>query len=145
VKKKLIPQGDGKAIVIDLPLLAIIGAESATELELTTDGRRLILSVPSRSSVGFDRNDPKVAVRLLEELARVYGFTSEEFKMLHHFGRKASMEQHIDYCKGTARFRAETNAIVSDRLNHVLEHLRNGGSMATAIAEARRDFPFGKD
>lgn len=44
MKKELIAMNEGKAVVIDHALLAIIGAEDATALELTTDGARLILS-----------------------------------------------------------------------------------------------------
>lgn len=154
--KQLTPVEGGKAVVIDLPLLAIIGAENATELDLTTDGERLILSKqrgarhvvsasmppssPEQRSA-FDREDPEVALQLLEEMQKL-GFTSNHFKELHHFGPKASLEQHIKYCKGTRRFSAETNRIVSDRLNFCLEQRNLETPWDAAIKAACEAYPF---
>lgn len=149
MNKKLIPMEGGKAIVIDLPLLAIIGADDAAELDLTTDGERLILSkvrgaARSRSSStrsDFDRDDPKAALRLIREMQKL-GFTQDHFRQLHHFGPRASLAAHIKYCDGTGRFTAETNRIVSDRLNYCLEHVVAGTPWDEAIKAARDAFPF---
>ena len=142
----------GKAVVIDLALLEVIGCPpDATELDLTTDGERLILSKVRRRSallqsprsmvLEFDRNDPKVAVRLLEEL-RNHGFTQEHFVKIHHFRSRASLEQHIKYSAGTGSFKAETNRLVSDRLNICLELLREGATLDAAIAAALDEHPL---
>jgi transposase len=148
------------AVVIDLPLLAIIGAEGATEVELTTDGHRLVLTpvrlaepVPPtpgqrrRPSVpeeigAIDRDDPKQSLRIIQELQAKFGFTADHFKQLHHFGPKASLQTHIRYCEGTARFRAETNAIVHERLALCLRILRDGGTWDRAIERSRLAHPF---
>ena len=148
MNKKLIAMDGGKAIVIDLPLLAIIGADNETELDLTTDGERLILSklrgarTPGRSPTSaFDRDDPKAALHLIEQLQKL-GFNQEHFRQLHHFGPRASLPAHIKYCKGTGRFTAETNRIVSDRMNHCFDRVSSGASWGEAISSARDMFPF---
>src|SRR5690349_19369939 len=138
MKKRLIPMNGGLAIVLDLPLLAIIGAEGAVELDLTTDGQRLLLQpladqkreAPARRvsnpASSFDRDNPKETVRIIRELQQRHNFGQEHFRKLHHFGPKASLQSHINYCEGTARFKSETNAIVAERLARCLE-LRNEG------------------
>lgn len=151
--KRLLDMQGGKAVVIDLPLLAIIGAEKATALDLTTDGQRLILSVaketetlaipgaPSRSTE-FHADDPKETLRLIDELQRLYGLTQEHFRRLHHFGPKSSLEQHIRYCEGTIRFSSQTNAIVARRLALCLKLRSEGQPWETAIAQASSQFRF---
>ena len=54
MKKELIEMEGGKAVLIDHALLAIIGAEDATALDLITDGTNLILR-PLREGVGVSR------------------------------------------------------------------------------------------
>jgi len=160
MKKKLLKMDGGLAVVIDLPLLAVIGAEDASEIELTTDGSRLILSPvrggtgasaptkvvsalpPPSSDRSLDRDDPKVSLRAIRELQEDFGFTAEHFHQLHHFGPKASLQAHINYCEGTGRFRSETNAVVNERLNHCLQLRRNGVAWDEAIESARATHPM---
>ena len=151
--KRLLDMQGGKAVVIDLPLLAIIGAENATALELTTDGQRLILSVAKETEtptitaepappIEFHADDPKETLRLINELRRLYGLTQEHFRRLHHFGPKSSLEQHIRYCEGTIRFSSQTNAILARRLALCLKLRSEGQTWETAIAQASSQFRF---
>lgn len=149
----------GRAIIFEVPLLAIIGADDAQELELTTDGQRLILSVPRvtlPSSVPVDGlgpssryedsgtryDDPKITLSLIEELQEQYGFNQDHFRQLHHFNDRASLQQHIKYCHNTKRFTAETNVIVAKRLALCLRLLRQGQSWNEAISRAHGQLPF---
>jgi len=160
MNKKLVKVDGGLAIVIDLALLAVIGAEGATELDLTTDGSRLILTpIPGRPAapvfqqrkatpspqlegMTFDRDDPKASHRAIQELQERFGFTPEHFTHLHHFGPKASLKAHINYCMGTSRFRSETNAVVNERLNHCLRLRRDGAGWNEAIESAVATHPM---
>lgn len=158
--KKLVPVQGGMAVVIDIPLLAIVGAEGATELDLSTDGTRLILSPvrgarrdvheaptpvrPNATAGEYDCDDPKETLRVIRELQEKHGFTQEHFRKLHHFGPKASLQAHINYCAGTGRFRSVTNAIVCQRLFMCLALLDDGASWDLAIERARAEFPFPK-
>ena len=59
--------GNSSALVIDKPLLEIIGADIDTTFELTTDGRNLVLS-PHTS-----RTDEKDIMASLEKINKSYG------------------------------------------------------------------------
>lgn len=159
--RKLIPFEGGKAIVIDLPILALIGAENEIELDLTTDGRVLVLSKPrrvarSQSSINatpdsktdlpdclanYDREDPRVAYELLRELQK-RGFRLSHFQRLHHFRGGASIENHLRYCKNRSRFTGETNRLVSDRLRVCFEHLLQGTTLDAAVEAALDAHPL---
>ena len=56
-------------------------------------------------------DDPKVTIRLLEELMRK-GFGDKEFSKLHHFakrGREVTIASHLQYCRTIQRFRRGGN------------------------------------
>ena len=42
--KKLVSQGNSAALIIDKPILELLKIDSATSLEITTDGKNLIIS-----------------------------------------------------------------------------------------------------
>lgn len=158
MNKKLIPMEGGMAVVLEIPLLAIIGAEGVTEMELTTDGQRLILSPlrparreaptpvspgqPNVDASGFDADNPKESLRVMRVLQAKHGFTQEHFRQLHHFGPKASLQAHINYCAGTGRFKSETNPIVGQRLYLCLQLREKRATWEDAIARARKEYPF---
>ena len=67
--KKLVRVGEGRGIVIDEPILELIGAADAEGLELTTDGRHLLLAriqqPPGRSAP--TRSNPATGVGISRE------------------------------------------------------------------------------
>lgn len=159
MRKPLVAMEGGRAVVFELPLLAIIGAEDAQELELTTDGQRLILSAPRvtpsnnvredglgpsnhREDNGTRYDDPKLTLSLIKELQDQYGFNQGHFRQLHHFNDRASLQQHIKYCNNTGRFTADTNVIVAKRLALCLHTLQRGRSWPEAISRAHVELPF---
>jgi hypothetical protein len=162
MRKPLKEMEGGMAVVLDLPLLAIIGAEGAKELELTTDGSRLILTPipgsrvqpsgpsdamgrpPALREEPFDRDDPKRALPLIKELQEGYGFTPDHFRQIHHFGPKASLQTFVTYCQGTARFRSATNAVVNERLRECLRLRREARTWDEVLERVRSAFPFPK-
>jgi hypothetical protein len=50
-------------------------------------------------------DDPRVTITLLGELVR-HGFTDEEFKGIHPFGKRATIQGHLKYCQTIRRFSA---------------------------------------
>jgi hypothetical protein len=152
--KRLIDVGGERAVVIDRALLAVIGAEDAEELELTTDGQRLILklsrsvspvwpvAVPSNALDEVRYDDPSTTLKLIAELREHYGFGQDQFRQLHHFEDRASLEAHITYCTKTRRFTASTNVIVARRLALCLHLLRQGTKWNEAIDRAHSELRF---
>lgn len=65
--KKLIKHGNSIALVIDKPLLEILGADIDTTFELATDGRNLVLSPQS------SRTDEEDIMESLEKINKSYG------------------------------------------------------------------------
>jgi antitoxin component of MazEF toxin-antitoxin module len=50
MRKKLVQVGNSLALVIDKPILELIGVDATTELEITSDGKQLLLTpVPQKS------------------------------------------------------------------------------------------------
>lgn len=143
-----------RAVVIDRALLAIIGAEDAEELELTTDGQRLVLQLPRIGAasatrpvvnIGLDDvrfDDPRETLKFIGELREHFGFGQEQFVELHHFRDRASLEAHISYCKKTKRFTSSTNTIVAKRLALCLRLLRQGRKWSEVIARVTSEHPF---
>lgn len=86
--------------------------------------------------------DPKMTVRMIEELQRNYGFQQEHFRKLHHLGAAASIRTHINYCRTTKRFAPDSNnVLVAERLAVCLQILEAGGHLPEAIATACRVHP----
>ena len=69
-------------------------------------------------------DDPKVTISLLGELVRM-GFSEEEFKGIHHFGKHATIQGHLKYCQTIKRFRRNgSNCRVQKRLREALDKYR---------------------
>lgn len=152
MRKKLVRMDRGMAVVIEDALLGVIGAQDATELELTTDGVRLMLApvrdgqcarAVASSDDGFDASDPRESVRVIDELLTRQGLTEEHFRRLHHFGARASLRHHLNYCEGTERFTAHTNIVVARRLAACLRLRRSGLDWDHVVEQTRRAYPFG--
>ena len=55
--KTLTKHGNSLALIIDKPILDLLGVTGETELKITTDGRRLVIS-PQSDSVAGEVTDP---------------------------------------------------------------------------------------
>jgi hypothetical protein len=102
---------------------------------LTEESRRL-------AGTG-DFDNPKTTLRVIDEATQL-GFTPEMFKLVHHFGPKASLQSHIRYCAGTSRFTSKTNTVVCQRLSRAVEMRRSGAPWDDALSAAVKEFPFPK-
>ncbi len=67
--KKIIQHGNSAALILDKPLLELLKLEVGSSVEITTDGRNLILSPTSQET---SEND---VLRSLEKINRNYGQT----------------------------------------------------------------------
>ena len=70
--KSLVKHGNSSALVIEKPVLSLIGATPESEFEITTDGKSLILT-PIRDEARHDRFRKAV-----EQTGRRYGKTFKE-------------------------------------------------------------------
>ena len=67
--KTLTPHGNSWAFVIDKPILALLNIDTNTPLEVTTDGRNLIISPVA------DRRREKKLKSALEKVNKLHGKT----------------------------------------------------------------------
>ncbi len=156
--------GNSLGLVIERPILELLNITKDTELELTTDGRRLIVeAIPSRMSgpiaveaaggdEGRDRaagieeegdfTDPRRTIEILDALAKEFGFSNERFRELHHAANyRPTINAHRSYCtklidEGSSFRPGETNERTARRMEACLRGLRVGKSWDSAIAEA---------
>ena len=61
--KKLVPIGNSLGIVIDKPILELLGMDRDTEIEVSTDGRKLTLAVAKAGADRFKSAAEKVGKR----------------------------------------------------------------------------------
>ncbi|QQO07571.1 AbrB/MazE/SpoVT family DNA-binding domain-containing protein [Breznakiella homolactica] len=67
--KKLIQHGNSAALVIDKPILEMLNISADTPLEITTDGKNIIVSPQNEAKEEGD------ILRSLEKINRKYGKT----------------------------------------------------------------------
>jgi antitoxin MazE len=72
VIKKLVAHGNSAALIIDKPILELLKIEPGTPLELTTDGRSLIISPVGTAARG---RRPRAT---LKKINKVHGKTLEK-------------------------------------------------------------------
>ncbi len=84
MRKRLTPVGNSLGLIIEKPILNLLGIDRNTELEITTDGRRLVIQPADQAEQGAEqpavaaptearREDKPISVRevgrsLLDEL-----------------------------------------------------------------------------
>lgn len=159
MRKRLKPVSGGYAVIIDRSTMDLLQIAPGAEMEVMTDGRRLILSPVddhSRGSVAVsglnatapraadpDFRDPAVTVRLIEELQRPpYNMMPRHFSALHHFEEKASVATHLEYSRQRATFRRGRNEVVARRLLACLRARQAGKGWEDAIQAARAAHPM---
>jgi hypothetical protein len=154
---------DGKpALVLDDVLIRLVGAESTTEWDLSTDGRRFILTpcsavpperieavAPRAAAPSPKPGEPdfRIARKSADLLERLRDrdedpLTPSHFQRIHHFQEKASLEAHINYCRGTEQFRSKTNVDLARRLAIIAELIEQGLSMDQAVQAAVDRIPI---
>lgn len=93
------------------------------------------------SSLEFDPGNPKHTLELIEQLVVHHGFEQRHFERLHHFDRQP-MKDHIKYCREKNRFNADTKKTVARRLPRLLEYVKGGQVLDTAVTRVTRELPF---
>lgn len=157
--KTLVPVGQGLGIVIDDPILDLLRIQPDTPIEVSTDGRRLILEpvrvartpvtavaatpLPRHATPAMDApdlTDPTTSVWVLDALVAEHGMSNDQFRRLHHAKNYANtVTAHRRYCArpGAGRFRrGETNEQTAARLLTALHELKGGATWDIAIAKA---------
>jgi hypothetical protein len=145
--------GDALGIVIDSAILELLRIQPDTPLEISTDGKRLIIqpvwnpapvvaAESGRAPMGPEPADfeaPRTSAALVDELVLEFHMTNDQFRSLHHARNYANtFKAHRDYCANhDGRFRAGgTNEMTARRLFACLASLRAGRSWDDAISEA---------
>ena len=93
---------------------------------------RLDYAIWDRGARGNEnQNSPLYAIALLDELQR-NGFTDNSFKIIHHFGRKATIQSYCDYCRESiSSFKDDgTNERVCKRLQ-IIQNAFEAGRFTT--------------
>lgn len=158
--RSLVEVGDGLGIVFDKAILELLNIHPETKIDVTTDGRRLILEPvravhpvskaaststpvtrPDRSPrLGPDLTDPTTTVDVIDALVAEFGMTNDQFRRLHHAQNYSNtITAHRKYClrPGAGRFRrGETNERTAGRFLAALQELRSGATWDGAIARA---------
>lgn len=153
MRKYLTPVGDSLGLVLEKPILDLIGLTAEMPVEVTWDGARLVVEPirdpdarrdPARPLLesGTDFTVRANTVPLLDELVAKFGMDNARFRALHHLPY-ANIEAHRKYCsESTTKFHAGgTNVQTANRLTVALGKLRTGASWSEAIDEALRQYP----
>ena len=75
--KKLSQYGNSKALVIDKPILKLLNIDENTKLEITTDGKSLLITpihkkIPSKRIPSFDKKIKKIVDKNIKKYAPVF-------------------------------------------------------------------------
>lgn len=79
--KKLTKYGNSQALIIDKPILALIGIDKNSQLKITTDGRSLIIT-PLKSIRQSTTQKKMTLKQSLDESVKKYDKTMH--KLTHH-------------------------------------------------------------
>lgn len=127
--------GNSLALVIDKSIRAVLGITRNTVLEVSTDGRRIIvipLASPEREWTPIGD-----AFEIMKELVNHYGMRVERFAKLHENERMWSFWAKLHSGQETNDDDKETMR----RMHHCLGMLRLGAEWDEATREALRMFP----
>lgn len=93
---------------------------------------------------------PQASIAILDEL-RQHGFDNQAFRLIHHFGEKADIQVHLDYCSKVEGFQRDgQNERVHQRLGALLAAFKCGAFTSPArpgvfeglAIAAKREFPL---
>lgn len=155
MKKTLVPVGNSLGLIIERPILELLGIGRDSLLHLSTDGRRLIVEPLSQpvadvkpSAVAnapavpeLDFCDPRVSAKLVDDLASRHQMDDKLFRRLHHAQNyKNTLKRHREYGPGRFR-RGGTNEQTARRMHECLRALDSGQPWDQAIELAARQYP----
>jgi antitoxin MazE len=156
MRKTLIQVGNSLGLVIERPVLDLLNITRDTVLEVSTDGRRLIIEPASPvSSLNLvaasatdgespDFGDPAFTVQVLDALESQFHISNERFRRLHHARNyENTIKAHWAYAANRpSRFQAGgSNELTARRLHSCLQALEAGETWEAAIALATNQFP----
>lgn len=76
MKKKLVKYGNSNALVIDKPILQLLNIDETAELEISTDGKSIILTPvqvhQKKIPVSMDERLHKIAEKNIKKYASVF-------------------------------------------------------------------------
>jgi len=146
MRKKLVRLRGNLCLPLDKAVLDLLGIQADAEVEVTTDGLRLIIA-PLRAPVVTHRDaaeDPKTSFDVLTELRDAYAMKPRHFQALHHLAH-ASIPTHLAYCgNDKRRFNSANNIAVARRLIECRRLLASGSSWEVAIGAALALYPKGR-
>jgi antitoxin component of MazEF toxin-antitoxin module len=124
--KRLTPTGDGLALVIDRAILELLKIGEDARVQVSTDGRRLIIEPVDDAAVKVAiqvqespavlpdtgplavaplyrdesrLSEPSATVEIIDELTNRYGMSNEQFRDLHHAQNYLNtIQAHRSYC-----------------------------------------------
>jgi bifunctional DNA-binding transcriptional regulator/antitoxin component of YhaV-PrlF toxin-antitoxin module len=153
MQKKLSVVGNSLALVIDKPLRRMLGLRPDTRVELTTDGRRLVIEPLGTAPAGGGNvkrspgagGSPTLArvdaVRTFQALMNRYGITAEQFRRLHHQGIRIGV-YNGSLSLGLVTGTDPAEAATLRRLEECLRRLEAGASWEDAIVAALAVVPM---
>lgn len=110
VRKNLVAIGNSLGVVIERPILDLLGIGRDTQLNISADGRRLILEPPSQKgdsswddgvpgSTPQDFGDPGTSVCLVDALVSRFHLSNRLFRRLHRARNyDNTFKAHRDLC-----------------------------------------------
>ena len=156
MRKTMINIGNSLGLVIERPILELLNITRDTVLELSTDGRRLIIEPVTQAPAldpgsggttdvePSDFGDPAFTVRVLDDLESRFHMSNERFRRLHHARNyQNTVKAHRAYAaKRPSRFQTGgANEVTARRLHCCLQALDAGESWEAAIGIATSQFP----
>jgi bifunctional DNA-binding transcriptional regulator/antitoxin component of YhaV-PrlF toxin-antitoxin module len=153
MRKNLAACGNSLALIIDKPIRRLLGLGRNTQVEMWTDGRRIIIEPlpPEHPTYGSaPETEPRVDERRLKldafgvimQLTRRFAMKPEQFDQLHHEGR--GMRGMLVYTTQVELGMTEATAdelATLRRFEECLALLQAGTSWEDAIASARQRVP----
>jgi hypothetical protein len=144
MEKRLQVIGHSFGVVIDKPLLKVLGMGRGSVVKLTTDGRRLILERVDQENRVAPSADPRLvldATAVAKALMNQHGLWTDDFKKLHHkHWRPMAYMGWLGYAR--AENMTEDELATMRRFEACLAALKVGATKDEAIARALSAHPI---
>ena len=144
MEKRLQTVGNSFALVIEKPMLKLLGLGRGSVVKLTTDGRRLILERVDQENRVAPSADPRLvldATAVAKALMNQHGLWTDDFKKLHHkHWRPMAYIGWLGYAR--AEKVTEDDLATMRRFEACLAELKVGATKDEAIARALSAHPI---